>query len=226
MGIRFSGEMNERQCKSPVTKKENARADMARAESPRLTFNDGQTMEGVREVANTTGQRHVSGEPENTAERSPDVSCAVKMAMNSLPDHRKMTKTKSCTRPQQHVCTWSVRPARVKSSAGGSRATQKHKTHDACRSCFGVQRTLLAGFRACWTRIPPAFTSRKLEVGPSLVVASLVRGLQPNGRRDDVDGPVAHGQTLFFLRFREHDEIATFKATSSFGALRWGPKMA
>ena len=34
---------------------------------------------------------------------------------------------------------------------------------------------------------PPAFTSRTLEVEPLLPVPSLQRGLQTNGRRDDVD---------------------------------------
>ena len=45
---------------------------------------------------------------------------------------------------------------------------------------------------------------------PLLAVPSLVRGLQPNGRKDDVDGRVAHDQPLV-LRFRKHDEPSTFK---------------
>ena len=45
---------------------------------------------------------------------------------------------------------------------------------------------------------------------------SLVRGLQPNDRRDDVDGPVAHDQ-LSVLRFWEHDETATFGPHAAVG---------
>ena len=62
------------------------------------------------EVANTSGQRHGSGimEHENKAERSPGVRCAIKVAMKK--DHKK----RSCTRPQQQISNWSVRPAQVK----------------------------------------------------------------------------------------------------------------
>ena len=82
---------------------------------------------------------------------------------------------------------WSVRLAQVKSGAGGSRVPQKHKTHDAGRSCVGVQLTLLPGCRVCRRRVPPAFAARKLDVEPWLDMPSLVRGLQPNGRRDGID---------------------------------------
>ena len=44
--------------------------------------------------------------------------------------------------------------------------------------------------------VPPACTSRELEVEPLFVVLSLVRGLQPNRRKDDVDGPMAHNEPL------------------------------
>ena len=54
---------------------------------------------------------------------------------------------------------------------------------------------------------------------------SLVRGLQPNGRRDEVDGPVAHNQPLV-LRFWEHDKTPFFRAKCRRGALRRGPTMA
>ena len=50
---------------------------------------------------------------------------------------------------------WSVRPAQVETSAGGSRQPQKHKTHDASSSC-GVQLTLLPRFRVSRRRVPPA----------------------------------------------------------------------
>ena len=47
-------------------------------------------------------------------ERSPDVSCATKVAMNSLRAHRRMTK-KGCE--QVHIAwlgTWSVRSSHIK----------------------------------------------------------------------------------------------------------------
>ena len=63
---------------------------------------------------------------------------------------------------------------------------------------LGVQLTLLRRFRVCRRRDSPALAARKLEVEPLLVVPSLVRCLQSNGCRDDVDGPVAHNEPLFF----------------------------
>ena len=70
--------------------------------------------------------------------------------------------------------------------------SQKHKMHDAGRPCDGVQLTLLATLGVGKRHVPPAFSARKLEVEPLVVVPSLVRGLQPNGRRVDVDGPMTH----------------------------------
>ena len=70
--------------------------------------------------------------------------------------------------------------------------TQKHKTYDAGLSCVGAQEALLPGFRVFRRRVPPAFAALKLEVELTLAMPSLVCGLQPNGRKDDVDGPVAH----------------------------------
>ena len=90
-----------------------------------------------------------------------------------------------------------MRRQRLKSSADGSRATQKHKTHDAGRSLVGVQQANTSGgISSLPEHVLPACTSRKLEVEPLFVVPSLVRGLQPNGRKDDVDGPVAHNEPL------------------------------
>ena len=68
--------------------------------------------------------------------------------------------------------------------------TQKHKTHDAGRSCVGVQQTLLPGFRVSRRRVTLAFAVRKLDVEP-------------------LDGPVAHNWPLV-LRCWEHDQTATF----------------
>ena len=135
--------------------------------------------------------------------------------MNSLLGHQKMTK-----KGAEHVhIGWYGKlvcaAGTDKSSAGGSRATQKHKTHDAGRSCFGVQQTLLPGFRVCRRRVPPAFAAGKLEVEPLLVMPGLVRGLQPNCRRDDVDGPV--------LRFWEHNKTATFGPHAAVRNTRSGP---
>ena len=87
--------------------------------------------------------------------------------------------------------------ARLKSSAGGSSVTQKHKTHDAGRSCVGVQQTLLPGFRVSRRRVILAFAVRKLEVEP-------------------LDGPVAHNWPLV-LRCWEHDKTATFRLRHNSG---------
>ena len=104
------------------------------------------------------------------------------------------TKRSRPRQPQVKKSNWSVRRHRLKSSADGSRATQKHKTHDASRSFVGVQQTLLAAFRVCRS-------TSLLRVCPenlrwSHVVPSLVRGLQPNRRKDDVDGPMAQNEPL------------------------------
>ena len=58
---------------------------------------------------------------------------------------------------------------------------------DAGRRCVGVQLTLLPRFRVCRRCVRPALAARKLEVDPLLAVPSLVRGLQSNGRPDDID---------------------------------------
>ena len=86
-----------------------------------------------------------------------------------------------------------MRRHRLKSRADGSRATQKHKTHDAGRSFVGAQQANTSGgISSLPENVPPACTSRDLEVDPLLIVPSLVGGLQPNRRKDDVDGPMAH----------------------------------
>ena len=65
--------------------------------------------------------------------------------------------------------------------------TQKHKTHDAGRLHVGVQHNLLSRLRVCRGYVSSALAPRKLEVDPLLIVPGLVRGLQPNGRPDDID---------------------------------------
>ena len=93
-------------------------------------------------------RQHYPGKKEK-AERTPDVSCVVTRTINCLLGHPEMTKKRSRPRQPQVKSSWSVRRHRLKSSADGSRATQKHKTHDAGRSLVGVQQTLLAAFRVC-----------------------------------------------------------------------------
>ena len=58
-----------------------------------------------------------------TAERSPDVSCAEKMAMNSLLGHRKMTKKGAAQDHNNMFATGPCGRHRRKSSAGGEMAT-------------------------------------------------------------------------------------------------------
>ena len=153
-------------------------------------------MEGAREVVNTSGQRHVSGivKIRLNVRRTSLAQKKKKKAMNTLLGQRKMTKKRAAQDHQNMLATGQCGQHKKKSSARGSGATWKHKANDAGRSFVGVQQTLLRGFRVGRRRVPPAFTSRKLEVEPLLVVPSLVLGLQPNGRKDDVDGPVAHDQ--------------------------------
>ena len=109
------------------------------------------------------------------------------------------------------------------SRASGSKATHKHKTQVV--HLLMCSKHFWQDFRVCRRRVPPAFTSRELEVGPLLVAPSLVRGLQPNGRRDNVDGPVAHDQPSV-LRFQEHDDTATFGPHAAVGLSARGPTMA
>ena len=42
------------------------------------------------------------------AERSPDVSCAITMAMNSLPGHRRITKKKAVEVHKSWMGNWTV----------------------------------------------------------------------------------------------------------------------
>ena len=126
--------------------------------------------------------------------------------MNSLLGHRKMTKK------ELHKTTTTC--WHLLSAAGiGKRATQAAQGRLRSTRRTRQSFTLLAGFPVCRRRVPPAFTSHKMKVEPSFVVLSLVRGLQPDGRRDDVGGPV-HDQPLD-LRFREHNENAAFEALSA-----------
>ena len=122
---------------------------------------------------------------------------------------------------QDHHSNWSVTPAQVNEPR--KRLKGDSQAQDAGRSFVDVQQTLLAGFRVCRRRVPPAFTSRELEGEPLLVAPSLVRGLQPNGRRDNVDGPVANDQPLV-LRFQEHDETATFGPHAAVGLSAGAPQ--
>ena len=70
---------------------------------PRFTLKHGQTMEGAREVVNTSGQRHVSGIVKIRLNvRRTSLAQKKKKAMNTLLGQRKMTKkelhkiTKTC----------------------------------------------------------------------------------------------------------------------------------
>ena len=83
---------------------------------------------------------------------------------------------------------WSVQLAQSKSSAGGSRMTHMHKTHDAGRLLVGVQHNLLSRLYVCRKMsLTSALMRRELEVEPLLIVPGLVRGPQPDGLRDDID---------------------------------------
>ena len=111
----FNGEMNERQCKSRVAKKGHARAKVARAQEapphPQARADEGRCAGSGK----LTWTEASLWKRENMAERSPDVSCAKKkMARNSLLESPKADKKRTCTRPQQHVSNWSVRPAQEK----------------------------------------------------------------------------------------------------------------
>ena len=55
-------------------------------------------------------------------ERSPDVSCAAKVAMNSLLGHRRMTKKEMSKTSSAGSATGLCGQHRLKSSAGDSRA--------------------------------------------------------------------------------------------------------
>ena len=75
---------------------------------------------------------------------------------------------------------------------GGSRMTQKHKTHDADRLLVGAQHNLLSGLGVCKRNVTSALAPSKLEVKPLLKVPGLVRHLQADGRRDDIDRAMTH----------------------------------
>ena len=110
--IFFSPRMNGGQCKNPVTQGTKARAKGARAqESPQHP--QVRTNKGGRTEKNTTGQRRV-----NTG--------------NERPAGSPKNDKRSRAQPQLQSI-WSVRTAQLKSSAGSSWVTQKHKTRDACR---------------------------------------------------------------------------------------------
>ena len=127
--------------------------------------------------------------------------------MNSLLGHRKNDNKRSCKKPTstdwQLVC-----------AAG----TVEEQCKRAQRRVTSTRRTtpvvhLVCSKHFCWDfesarRVPPALASRTLEVEALLVVPSLVRGLQADRRRDDVNGLVAHNQPLVFAI--SGDETATF----------------
>ena len=70
--------------------------------------------------------------------------------------------------------------------------------NDARRLLVGVQHNLLLGLRV-WRRcVLSSFASRILEVEPLLVLPGLVRGPQPNVRRDHVVAPVTQNQPWSF----------------------------
>ena len=73
-----------------------ARRKMRRAQKRlRLTFKHGQTTRRCAGGGKLIWTETSLWKRENMAERSPDVSCAIKMAMNSPLDHRKMTKKRA-----------------------------------------------------------------------------------------------------------------------------------
>ena len=176
-------------------KEECVRQRGARARDPRFTLKH-EKQRTVRGNWLKQLVRHTTLKLEIIAGRTPDVSCAVTMTMNCLLGHPKMTKKKTRTCQPQVKGNWSARLAQLQSSAGSSWVTQKHKRHDAGRSLVGVQHNLLSGLRVCQRRITPALASRKLEVEPLLVVPSLVRELQADGRGDDVDRTMTHEKAL------------------------------
>ena len=111
-----------------------------------------------------------------------------------------------------------------KASANGQwQLSQKHKTHDACRSLVSVRDNLLSGCRVCWGHVTSALAPRKLKVEPLLVVPRLVRGLQPTGRRDDIDRAMTH-QTPLTLCLGQDNEPAAFRPRATMGLTDGAPQ--
>ena len=69
-----------------------ASQNAARTKGPRLTFKHGHTTQKCAGSGELNWTEARLQKRAITAERSPDVTCAIKMAMNSLHGHRRMAK--------------------------------------------------------------------------------------------------------------------------------------
>ena len=139
--------MKERQCKCRVTKQGNARAKEARAQEVprlRLTLKYGHTTEGTgigQHIWTETGL----WDRENTAERSPGRRLRKKNGNEQPARSLKDNLKRAAQDHNNSLATGQCGQYKKRGSASGSRSTQKHKTHDAGRSLFGVQQKTSGG---------------------------------------------------------------------------------
>ena len=136
IGRKYSANV-ESQNKEMRAPKRHARKRLRGSASPSSTG----TRRKARELANTSKQRQVSGIVKYARRTSPAQKNGNEQPARSLKDNLKRTA-------QDHnngLATGQCGQYKKRSSASGSKSTQKHKTHDAGRFLVGVRQKTSGG---------------------------------------------------------------------------------
>ena len=98
--------------------------------------------------------------------------------MHSLLGHQRMTK--------KELSKSTVRPAQMRAAQAARRRLRNTRRTTPVVHVLVCSKHFCRDFESAGRRrVPPALSASKLEVEPLLVIPGLVRGLQPNGRRDE-----------------------------------------
>ena len=143
--------------KSRSKQRKCAHRKMRRAQKGRLTFKHGQTTQRCAGSGELNWMEASLQKRAITAERSPDVSCAMKMAMHSLPGHRRMAKKEL---NKSTATDWAAGLCGTRTVKGDSEAQDARRRSFVCWCAANTS----AGISSQRRRVSPAFSAHKLEV--------------------------------------------------------------